>query len=293
MGILELDVYDIEVEENHNFFANDICVHNSGYFNIEDLIDQTLSPSEQIDQMDKICSEILGPIIHKSNEKLAKLLNTPTIFLKMKREGLSLKGIWVAAKRYILEVWDNEGVRYEKPKIKIMGLEAVKSSTPQICRDKFKKIFDVILNKTEDDVIKYIDEFREEFYTLPFIEVSSPSSVNNLAAYSDKTSIYRKGAPMHVRGSLVFNQLLKDRKLNKKYELIQEGEKIRVCYMKVPNPFRENVIAAASNLPPELDLEKYIDYDMQFDKTFLTPLKGILDVIGYKTEHTASLNAFF
>lgn len=209
--------------------------------------------------------------------------------MQMKREALADKGIWTAKKRYILNVYNNEGVEYAKPKMKIMGLEAVKSSTPSACREKIKEALKLIISGTEDDVIKFIDEFREEFKKLPEDQIAFPRGVNGLS----KERREGVGVPIHVRGSLVYNDFVKREKLTKQYPLIKEGEKIKFIYLKEPNPLRSNIISFPTIIPKESDIHKYIDYNTQFDKSFVEPLKIILDSIGWKTEHVSSLDAFF
>jgi DNA polymerase elongation subunit (family B) len=213
--------------------------------------------------------------------------------MEMGREVIADRGIWTAKKRYILNVHNSEGVQYAEPKLKIMGIEAIKSSTPEVCRDKFKEIFKILISGSEDDAQAYIKNFKQEFKSLPAEKVAFPRSVSNITDWSDRKSIYKKGSPIHVRGSLLYNKLCKDNKLTKKYELIQNANRIKFCYMKMPNPIHENVVAFPEVLPPELKLDHYIDYDLQFDKTFVEPLKLILDAIGWNPEPVASLDEFF
>jgi hypothetical protein len=174
-----------------------------------------------------------------------------------------------------------------------MGIEAVRSSTPAACRDNIKKCIKVIMNETEDATIEFIQKFRQEFGRLPFEDVAFPRGCKSLAEYSDLNSIYRKATPIHVRGALLYNNFLKQKKLEQRFPLIQEGDKIKFCYMKLPNPIRENVFACPSTLPRQLGLDQYIDYDMQYDKSFVEPLRTILDAIGWRIEKTASLEDFF
>ena len=174
-----------------------------------------------------------------------------------------------------------------------MGIEAVKSSTPSSCRTKIKEAIKIIMKGTEQDVIDFIEEFREEFKTLSFDEVAFPRGCNGLSDYRDNNSIYKKGTPIHVRGALVYNKLLADRGLDNRYETVKEGEKIKFCYLKTPNPLRENVVSVVNTLPRQLELDKYIDYNLQFTKAFLDPLKIILDAIGYQTEKKSTLDSFF
>jgi len=201
--------------------------------------------------------------------------------------------IWTAKKRYILNVWDQEGVRYKEPELKIQGLEAIKSSTPAACRQKIKQALKLIMTKTEDDVIQFIEAFQQEFKTLPMSEIAFPRSVNGLEEYGDRNTIYKKGAPMHVKASLVYNHAIREQKLDGEYELIRSGEKIKFIHLAMPNKFFSPVIAFLPRIPKELKIEGMIDYPLQFEKGFIDPLKIILDSIGWKTEKVATLEDFF
>ena len=243
--------------------------------------------------LDKICQEKLEPFIEGSYEKLASYVNAYDQKMQMKRENIADRGIWTAKKRYILNVWDSEGVRYEEPKLKMMGIEAVKSSTPAPCRRMIKDALKLMMSGTEEDVIDFIDKSRAEFKSLPPEQISFLRSVSDVQKYKGSAEIYIKGTPIHVRGALLYNHYLKDKKLTNKYSLIQNGEKIKFCYLKKPNILHENVISFIQDFPTELGLDKYIDYDLQFDKSFLEPLKIILDSIGWSVEKTINLELFF
>ena len=242
--------------------------------------------------MDKFCEETIQPQIDKSFDKLAKYVNAYEQKMIMKREVIANKGIWTAKKRYILNVYNDEGVELKQPKLKIMGIEAVKSSTPAPCRVKIKEALNIIMNDDEDTLIKFIENFRKEFKSLPPHEIAFPRSCNNLKKYSSTTTIYQKSTPMHVRGALLYNNLLKKNKL-KKYETVQEGDKIKFIKLKEPNSLREDVISFISVLPKEFDLHKYIDYDSQFDKSFLEPLRFIVNAIDWSFERQSTLDEFF
>ena len=242
--------------------------------------------------MDKFCNETIQPQIDKSFDKLAKYVNAYEQKMIMKREVIANKGIWTAKKRYILNVYNDEGVELKQPKLKIMGIEAVKSSTPAPCRVKIKEALNIIMNDDEDTLIKFIENFRKEFKSLPPHEIAFPRSCNNLKKYSSSTTIYQKSTPMHVRGALLYNNLLKKNKL-KKYETVQEGDKIKFIKLKEPNSLREDVISFISVLPKEFDLHKYIDYDSQFDKSFLEPLRFIVNAIDWSFERQSTLDDFF
>ena len=243
--------------------------------------------------LNKICEMEFERYISSSYETLASYVNAYEQKMFMKRENIADRGIWTAKKRYILNVWDSEGVRYAEPKLKMMGIEAVKSSTPAPCRQMIKDVLKLIMTKTEDDVIDFIDNCRTKFRTLPPEEISFPRTVSNVKKYKSVNAIYEKGTPIHARGALLFNHYVKKNKLTQKYSLINNGEKIKFCYLKRPNPIQENVISFIQQFPEELKLDKYIDYDLQFEKSFLEPLKIILDSIGWQAERTANLESFF
>ena len=243
--------------------------------------------------LNKICEMEFEKYISSSYEALANYVNAYEQKMFMKRENIADRGIWTAKKRYILNVWDSEGVRYAEPKLKMMGIEAVKSSTPAPCRTMIKDVLKLIMTKTEDDVIDFIENCRTNFRSLPPEEISFPRTVSNVKKYKSVNAIYEKGTPIHARGALLFNHYVKKNKLTQKYSLINNGEKIKFCYLKRPNPIQENVISFIQQFPEELNLDKYIDYDLQFEKSFLEPLKIILDSIGWSAERTVNLESFF
>jgi DNA polymerase elongation subunit (family B) len=243
--------------------------------------------------IDKVCTMEFEKYIESSYQELADYVNAYDQKMQMKRENIADRGIWTAKKRYILNVWDSEGVRYDEPKIKIMGLEAVKSSTPAPCRQMIKDALKIVMTKTEDEMISFIDNFRKEFNQLPPEEISFPRSINDVDKHKSTSTLYSKGTPIHARGALLYNHLIKEKKLDKKYAKIQNGEKIKFCYLKLPNPIRENVISYIQEFPREFGLDKYIDYDLQFSKAFLEPMKVILDAINWKVEKTVNLELFF
>ena len=270
---------------------------DSIYLNMGPLITKlypdTSDTKKVIKFMNKVCEEKLQPFIDASYQELAEWVNAYQQRMEMKRESLADKAIWTAKKRYILNVHDSEGVAYAKPKLKIMGLEAVKSSTPSACRVKIKEAIQIIMTQTQDDLHKFIDDFRKEFRKLPPEEIAFPRSVNGLSEYSDAAQIFKKGSPIHVKGALVYNHFLREMKLTKRYQQIQEGEKIKFIYLKQPNMFNNNTLAFISGIPKQLDAEQYIDYDLQFDKSFLEPLDIILSSIDWNTEKIETVDAFF
>ncbi len=242
--------------------------------------------------MDRFSRYKLQPFINEVYNALGTYANAFDNKMNMKREALADKGIWTAKKRYILNVYDNEGVEYATPEIKVMGLEVRKSSTPGAVREKLTDAIDIIINGDNDKLIKFIEQTRLEFKTLPVEDIAFPRSVNNLSQYWSSSTIYSKGTPMHVRASLLYNYIIKESGLDKELATIREGEKIKFVYLREPNPIRENVIAFPLTLSKKLDLHDYIDYNMQFEKSFLEPLKAILDVIGWSTKKIRTLKEF-
>jgi DNA polymerase elongation subunit (family B) len=256
---------------------------------VEKFIKDTSDKNKVISVMDKICEEKIQPFIDKSYQELADYVHAYAQKMQMKREALADKGIWTAKKRYIMHVYNNEGVQYAEPEMKVMGLEMIKSSTPAPVREKMKEAIQIMMKGEESDIHTFISNFRQKFKSLPAEEISFPRGINGLREYGDKTTLYKKGTPIHVKGALLYNYYLDEKGLTKKYPLIQEGEKIKFAYLKKPNPFKDTVISFPGRLPPEFDLQAFIDYDMQFEKTFLDPIKVVLDCMEWKTERTNSL----
>jgi DNA polymerase elongation subunit (family B) len=289
----------LKTEDKDYVIASDT---DSLYISFDELVRRVFkegsTPSETVkivDFLDKVAGQKIEPFIDGSYQDLATLMNAYDQKMFMKREAIADKGIWTAKKRYVLNVYDNEGVRYAEPKLKVMGLEMVKSSTPAVCRGALKKALNLLMKKGEQEVQDYIADFREEFKTLPFEDVAFPRSISDLAKYSvnSKELVVPKGTPIHVRGGLLYNHLLEQNKLTKRYEKIKDGEKIKFCYLKEPNPVRQNVLSIISTLPKQFGMEQYIDYDTQFDKAFLDPLKIILNSVGWAAEKQSTLEGFF
>ena len=271
---------------------------DSIYLNLGPLVEAVYKGREKTNEgvvtfLNKICEMEFEPFIEGSYKELASYVSAYDNKMVMKRENIADRGIWTAKKRYILNVWDSEGVRYEEPKLKMMGIEAVKSSTPAPCRTMIKDGLKIMMNGTEDEVIDYIDKCRQDFKTLPPEDIAFPRTANNLQKYKASSTIYAKGTPIHIRGALLFNYYVKQKKLTNKYSLIGNGEKVKFLYLKKPNIIQENVVSFIQDFPHELGLDKYIDYDLQFEKSFVEPLKAILDAIGWNVEKTVNLELFF
>jgi DNA polymerase elongation subunit (family B) len=251
-----------------------------------------------VEFLNKASEEIILPFITKKYDKLAKKMNAYKNKMIMEREVIAEKAVWTAKKRYMLLVHDSEGVRYDTPKMKIMGIETSRSSTPQVVRDSLKEAIHLILTTNEQTIMNFVEEFREKFNNMSPEDIAFPRGVSNVEKYYDSNMIYQKATPIAVKGSLLYNHYIKKLKLSRKHREIINGDKIKFLHLKKPNPMggvrsTDQVIAFPNSLPKEFGLEKYIDYDTQFSKSFLEPLKTILEKIGWKHEEQASLEGMF
>ena len=274
---------------------------DSVYITFDKLVGKVLKgehdKSKIVNFLDRVAKEKIEPFIDKSYQDLADYVNAYEQKMQMKREVIADKGIWVAKKRYILNAHDVEGVRYKEPKLKIMGVEAVKSSTPAACREKIKEALTIIMNEDDKVLNTFIQDFRTEFMTLKPELVAYPRSVNGLLKWTESHNLFKKGAPIHCKGAILYNHLLKEKKLQGKYPFIQEGDKIKFLHMKIPNTYQSTSISFMTKLPKELNLHTIVDYDMQFEKSFVEPLKFITKIIQWNIDGSygtqGTLEGFF
>ncbi len=271
---------------------------DSMYITLDRLV-KTVMPDASVDTIvkyiDTVCEKKLEPYIDKCYDELGTYVNAFSQKMKMKREAIANKGIFTAKKRYILNVYNNEGVQYSEPKLKMMGIEAVRTSTPAAIRDAFKQSLAIIMNSTETELQQFISRKRDDFKSLPFEEVAFPRGCKELDKWIDNGGgkIFKLGTPIHVKGAILYNHVIKDRKLDLKYEVIHKGSKIKFCYIKTPNYLGEHVISTPGILPKELELDSFIDYDKQFEKSFLEPISTILNAIGWQAEKRSTIESFF
>lgn len=268
---------------------------DSIYLKLEALIEKVCADKDtdgKIKYMDRICEEVIQPFIDQGYTELADYMNAYAQKMVMKREVLADKAIWTAKKRYVINVHNSEGVQYAKPKVKVMGLEMVKSSTPAVIRDQLHDSLQVILHGSESDLHRYVREFKAKFEKMPVEEIAFPRSCNGIKQYAG-SPIYTKGTPIQVRAGLLFNHHCKRHGIENKYQPIRDGDKIKFVYLRTPNPIHEDVIAFTTELPKELGLHAYIDYDKQFEKVFLDALQIVIEPLGWKTQEESSLEYFF
>ena len=256
---------------------------DSVYITFDGLVNKVFKDRKEttkiIDFLDTIATEKIEPFIDRSYSELASYVNAYSNKMSMKREVIANKGLWTAKKRYILNAYDVEGVRYKEPQLKIMGLEAVKSSTPAPCREKIKEALKIIMSGDEKMLNTFIQDFRKEFMNMAPEQIAYPRSVNGLSKWTDSSNLFAKGAPIHVKGAILYNHLIKRHKLGNKYPNIMEGDKIKFLHLKTPNVYQSTAITFSTRLPKELDFYSIIDYDVQYEKSFVEPLKFITDKI--------------
>ena len=267
---------------------------DSVYINFDEFVKQnttsSMSKNDIVDLINKFDIEKIQPLMEDTYLALSKKLGAKRQEMVMKREDIADKAIWTGKKRYIMQVLDSEGVRYKEPKIKIKGIECVKSSTPMVCRNMIKDSIKIILNEDERTVQNYIQECYDKFYKQDIVDISFPRGTTNLEKYMSNTNMYRKGTPIHVRAALLYNHFLDEYKLDKKYQKIKSGDKIKFIYLKVPNTIRENIIGFIDVLPDEFNLNNYIDYELQFEKAFVAPVQTILNTSGWSWKYRPPIN---
>jgi DNA polymerase elongation subunit (family B) len=296
------------VEKNLNAYLHrisgqniDMCIAgdtDSCVLNLEPIVnkifkDKEATETEVINFLCSICDNQIQGVIDDIFISFTQRTNAFENHLHMKREKICSSGLWKAKKNYILNVWDNEGVRYSEPKIKISGIEAVKTSVPAICRTRVKEAFKIIMNKEEEDLIKFVKDFKEEFFALPPEDISFPRRVSDVDKWKSATTTYIKRTPIQARAAILYNKQISDKNLLNKYPIIKNGENLKYCYLKEPNPLKEDVVGFVQRFPTELGLVKFVDYQKQFELAFLQPLTKILDVIGWRTEKTYTLDELF
>jgi len=301
LGIQEEWVYDIEVADCHNFFGNGVLLHNSSYLELNNLIERVVpqnTPTNTIvDYLSKFSDEVVTPFIDEKFAILSNYLNAIDNTLKMKREVICDRGIWRAKKNYILQVWDNENVRYAEPKLKSVGVETARTSTPNIVKNELEACFKLILNGTEADLQQRVKSFKAAYPKLDLYDIAKPTGVNDIGGWSDvglhgNKFSWKSGTPVQVKASLTYNNQLFKYGLDKEYQLITNGMKVRYLYLIKQNPTLNNAIAFTDELLEEFGLDKYVDKETQFNKTFLKPLESFTNLVNWSPVKVNNLNQF-
>ena len=276
----------------YSFYADT----DSTYITLGELVKRNMqgkTNEEIVDVLDKYCNKQIEPAINEACDDISEYLNVFQRKIKFKREIIADRGIWIAKKRYAVNVYNSEGVTYNPPKLKVLGMEIVRSSTPAPVRKALKEAVSIALTKDEATLRAFVADLEKTWHSLNPEDIAFPRGVNGIKEYSDPSSVFRKGTPIHVRGALIYNHLVKSKNLEKKYQLIQEGDKIKFLYLREPNILGTHVITFTGEIPPEFKLQGYVDYDKMFEKSFLEPLNSLLSCIGWQVRETASLEGLF
>ncbi|MAE56074.1 MAG: DNA polymerase [Porticoccaceae bacterium] len=270
---------------------------DSNYLNCQPLVDKFFSnksKNEIVDILDKIAKEQVQKVLEEGWVDTKDYLNAYDQKMVMEREAIASSAFWTAKKRYAMCVWDMEGVRMpdDKPKLKIQGLDAIRSSTPQSCREALLTMIRLTLLEDEKTLQSYISDFKDKFKAMQFEDIAFPRTMNNISKMT-QTSGFAKGTPPHIRGAIQFNRLLKQYKLEKDWETMKDGEKGKFIYLREPNNIGTNVLSFNHTVPKEFDFIKYIDFEKQFSKAIIEPMDIILSPIGWTPEKQNTLEDFF
>jgi len=269
---------------------------DSTYLTLGKLVERYFSAKttqQKVDLIDTACEKSISGIINKAVEDVSDYLNVYQKHISFKREVIAESGVWLAKKRYALNVHNAEGVVYDPPKLKVQGMEIVRSSTPASVRSALKDALKIVLTQDEKTLRQFVADLEARWFKLGYSEIAFPRSVNGVSQYRDKTTIYKKGTPIHVRGALIYNHLVEQKGLEMSYQKIQEGDKIKFLYLREPNPLGTNVITFNNGIPLEFGIEQYVDYEMMFQKAFLDPLNTLVETVGWQLKEKASLKGLF
>jgi DNA polymerase elongation subunit (family B) len=272
------------------------CDTDSTYLTLGNYVKKYIRATDANDickQIDDFCETDLSKIIDEACKDVFDYMNVYQKKISFKREVIADSGVWLAKKRYALNVHNSEGVQYDPPKLKVQGMEIVRSSTPAAVRQALKDSVKIVLTKTEEELKEFVSELQTKWNKLPPHDIAFPRTVNNVGQYRDNELIYKKGTPIHVRGALMYNKLVTEKKLDRNYQKIFEGDKIKFLYLMEPNPIGVNVISFQGQIPPEFGLDKYVDYDMMFQKAFLEPLNSLLECVSWQLKEKATLDELF
>lgn len=263
---------------------------DSLYITLDEVVKRVMpnetDPQKITQFLDNVCKEKISPLLQSSYKDLAKYLNSRKPCIDMKREIIASHGVWTGKKHYALNVYNKEGTSYSKPELKLVGLETAKSSTPQVIRDALTESISILMNKDEQTLLNYVEGVKKEYFTRPLEEIAYPRGVTEIAKYHsmDPMLMVAKGCPVHVRGCIMFNKLIEQHKVDHLHAKIREGDKIKYAYLKKPNPTRQHVIGFADKLPPQFELDEYIDRKVMYEKQFVEPLQSLVKHAGWSVK---------
>lgn len=306
LGIQELDVYDIEVEDNHNFFGNDILLHNSAYYTIEPFVEEFLkknpdaSLSETVDFCDKFETEVVQPKIQENIDEFCYYLNAmDKSKCGGKREIIADRFILLKKKKYLCRLRANEATVFpdDAPKIKAMGVELIKSSTPKFSIEHMNEALPILFDGSQKDLREWFEKCKNEFKKAPISDIVANMTVNRVD-YDLRKDL---GIPFNSRASLIYNEFIKKNNLEGSFNLIQAGDKIKYIYLKTPNTLGETIVNSTGrsvkktypNVIGFIDdnfiqyIKDYIDYDTQFEKTVIKPLEFMTNAINFTVKEKA------
>ena len=270
---------------------------DSAYLDLEQLVKAVCPPdmpkTKIVDFLDKFVEKHLTPYINERFAFLADYLNSYENTLNMKREAIADRAIWRAKKNYIIQVYDNEGVRYAEPELKMMGVETARSSTPKFVKTALAKCYEILINGTEADLIAEVSAFKKRFMQAPIADIAFPRGVSDMDKWMDRIHDWKTGTPIHVKCAILYNKLLKQHKLDKSMPKIKNGDKIKFIYLKEPNETRNNAIAFFDELPKQFNLDMFVDRKLQYEKTFLGPLESLSILAKMETEKRITFDGFF
>ncbi len=268
---------------------------DSNYITLDKLVEKMgyrgRSVEDTVNMVDRFVKSKLDPMILKGTEDLALLANAYENRMVWEREVIAQNAIWQAKKRYAMIVNNSEGVAYKTPKLKFMGLEAKKSSTPEHCRKWLQECYRIALESDEKVLQERVLQIKADFDKMSIEDISQPRGVNNMEKFASHATIYEKGTPIAVKAALLHNHMVK--KLGLALPLIHSGEKILFVQLKKPNPLGDSVIGFNGFFPREFGLEAFVDRETAWQKTFVEPLNNYLSAIGWSHERKASVMDFF
>ena len=291
-------VYDLEVEDDkHCYYANNILVHNSQFINITPMVEDFASrnnienvkdvSSFSKEQLDKLVEELDDFINNDVNVYIKNLINsechtTQGHNLHYSREYVAAQGMFFKKKNYITHIIKQDDKHVDK--FKYCGVSCKKTEIPAGMKSFLKNIFEDTCTKNwkEVDYRKYIDTVFSEFLKTNYEDIGMYKTYN-----TEKASIgfmeSEKGAGAHARAANIYNQLLSDLHIAEKYEKIKPGDQLRYCYVNDTNPYGVNIIAFRENIPEEFKSIFTINYDLMFEKIFLSSLKGYIGVMKFNS----------